>query len=245
MAEMAKAAVDANFDHWGFSPHSPINVKSSCNMAADDVTTYLAEVSRLKALYGDTIRLYASMEIDYMSPQWGPSIEQFQAYSLDYRIGSVHFVPTRDGRWIDCDGNFTRFRANLRDNFNDDIRYVVETFFTQSLKMVELGGFDIIGHADKIAHNASQFAPDIEEQPWYIALSNQLVDAIADKGLVAEINTKALPEYGRIFPSPRLIKRLIDRGVTLIVNSDAHYADRVDYGRSEGLAILSKIARHS
>ena len=241
MEQMTVAAIDAGFVHWGFSPHSPINIESSCNMSADDVPAYLAEVKRLRQHYGDHIRLYASMEIDYMSPDWGPASQIFQDYDLDYRIGSVHFVPTRSGEWIDCDGNFERFNRNMGTKFGGDIRYVVETFFTQNLKMIDAGGFDIIGHMDKIAHNASQYQPGIENEPWYTALADQLVDSVASHDIVAEVNTKALIDHGRMFPSARLIERLLERNVPLAINSDAHYPEKVNLGRPQAIELITRL----
>ena len=35
--------------------------------------------------------------------------------------------------------------------------------------MVELGGFDIVGHADKMHYNASCYRPGLLDEPWYDA----------------------------------------------------------------------------
>ena len=93
MENFVEAAIRNGFSHYGFSPHSPVPIESPCNMSMESVPAYLAEFERLRNLYGDRIRLYASMEIDWLGPQWGPSNDYFQALPLDYRIGSVHFIP--------------------------------------------------------------------------------------------------------------------------------------------------------
>ena len=77
MEEMVKAAIDDGFEHWGFSPHSPVPIESPCNMSHDSVKSYFDEVTRLKEVYGDRISLYASMEIDYLGAEWGPSNPYF------------------------------------------------------------------------------------------------------------------------------------------------------------------------
>ena len=69
------------------------------------------------------------MEIDYLNDDWGPANDYFQSLPLDYRIGSVHFIPTRGGDFVDIDGSPDRFVVNLRERFGGDLRYVVETFF--------------------------------------------------------------------------------------------------------------------
>ena len=43
MDEMAAAAFEAKMEIWGFSPHSPINVASPCNMKKEDVDPYIME----------------------------------------------------------------------------------------------------------------------------------------------------------------------------------------------------------
>ena len=64
----------------------------------------------------------------------GPSHSYFRDLGLDYSIGSVHFIPTQNGTLVDIDGNFERFSDNMQRNFNGDIRYVVDTYFRQSLE---------------------------------------------------------------------------------------------------------------
>jgi histidinol-phosphatase (PHP family) len=237
---MTRAAIDAGMEHWGFSPHSPVPIASSCNMSRESVPEYLAEVKRLQQLYAGKISLYTSMEIDYLGTEWGPAIDYFQELPLDYRIASVHFVESpRDGM-IDIDGRPERFIEKMHTNFDDDIRGVVEKFFTQSCRMVEAGGFDIIGHFDKIRHNAGIFSPGIDSEPWYKSLLDNLVSLIISTSITVEINTKSYEQYGVVFPDESLLPRLVEAGVPIVVNSDAHYPDKVDASRNVGLALLAK-----
>lgn len=241
MEEFIKAAVNSRFTHYGFSPHSPVPIESPCNMAFDDVPAYLAEVDRLKKLYGDRINIYASMEIDYLGPQWGPSHEYFASLPLDYRIGSVHFIPAPSGKLIDIDGSAERFKENMKLHFGDDLRYVVDSFFDASVAMVEAGGFDIIGHFDKIAQNASYYNPGVEDCDWFVKRVNELIDVICEKKPVVEINTKAKKVHGRIFPSEQYLPRLIAAGVPLIVNSDAHVPSLIDASRDYAFELIDRI----
>jgi len=240
MTAFAAAAAEAGFTDYGFSPHSPVPITSPCNMLADNVPVYLNEVRRMNDRYGNRTRFYASMEIDYLGPEWGPGHEYFQTLPLDYRIGSVHFVPSNEGL-VDIDGRFENFQKKMARYFNNDIRKVVELFYRQSMAMVEAGGFDIIGHLDKIGHNAGTFQPGIEDEPWYRALADELVEAVIAKKLTVEINTKAWREHRRMFPAPRLLRRLVETGTTIVVNSDAHVPALIDASRNEAFAMLDKL----
>lgn len=242
MAIFAQEAVAAGFSHYGFSPHSPIPIESPANMLSTDVEPYLKEVWRLQELFCDApTRFYAAMEVDYLGPNWGPSSSYFKSLPLDYRIGSVHFIPSQNGELHDIDGNFASFTKRLNDYFKGDLHYVVNTFFDQSLEMVSRRGFDIIGHYDKVGHNASHIQPGIEQEDWFIDRINELTDAIISSGVAVEINTKARAVHGRFFPSEIHWRKLLDAGVTILVNSDAHYHDLINASRDEAFKIIEQI----
>lgn len=241
MADFAAAAAESGFTHWGFSPHSPVPIASPCNMAFGDVDAYLAEVRRLNLLYEGHLKLYAAMEVDYLGPDWGPATPYFDALPLDYIIGSVHFIPTKSGELIDVDGSVVSFIEKMKVKFDNDIRYVVECFYRQSMYMVERGGLDIIGHFDKIGHNASHFRPGIEEESWYNDCVDALIDMLIEKRLPIEINTKARKDHGRFFPHQRYWKRLVNARVPIVVNSDAHHIHLIDASRHEAIDLLRDV----
>ena len=241
MDDFAREAVAQGFTHYGFSPHSPIPIASPCNMGFDDVAPYLAEVERIRSVYGDRVSFYAGMEIDYLGPQWGPSSEYFRNLGLDFSIGSVHFIPDPEGEYVDIDGRFESFRMKMERHFDNDIRYVVEPFYRCSREMLAAGGFDIIGHFDKVGQNASYWQPGIEDEPWYRELADDLVDRIIAAGVIVEINTKAYVEHGRLFPDPRHLRRLADAGVPIIVNSDAHVPALIDASRDVAFSLIDSL----
>ena len=242
MAEFAKAAVEAGMTHYGFSPHSPVPIDSPCNMSKDDVPAFLAEVKRIQEQYASSpTRFYAAMEVDYLGDDWGPSHPYFQSLPLDYIIGSVHFIPSQDGVLVDIDGRFENFKRKMGEYFHNDIHYVVDTFYACSRKMLEAGGFDIIGHFDKIGHNAGHFAPGIELEPWYQQHVHDLIDLIAEKGVIAELNTKAWADHHRMFPNSRYLSQVIAKGIPMIVNSDAHYPELINASRAEGLVQIHNV----
>lgn len=240
MAEFAQKADSMGFTHYGFTPHSPLPIESSCNMSMTDVPVYFAEIERLRKIYPN-IRFYKAMEIDYLDDSWGPSNPYFKGLDLDYAIGSVHFVPNQDGVYYDIDGRPDRFRKRLHESFRDDVRYVVDRYFLHSMEMVAAGGFQIIGHFDKIKHNAGTVEPGIERTDFYKTRVNALIDAIIHSGVIVEINTKSWKEFGQLFPAQNHWRRLLEAGVKIVVNSDAHFVDRINQSRPEVLKALRYI----
>ena len=241
MEEFVIEAIDTGFSHLGFTPHSPISVESPCNMTRDDVQVFLDEMERLRATYGDKIHLYTAMEIDYVSVGDGPASEYFRSLPLDYRIGSVHFIPdiSKPDLMVDIDGKFHGFKQRMGQNFGGDIEYVVRTFFSQMMAMVDEGGFDIVGHMDKIGYNASQYRDGIDEEPWYDKLVIDLFENIMDHHLTIEVNTKAWLERNRFYPNLKYFGMLKRFNAPVVVNSDAHYPTLLNSGREEAIKLLS------
>lgn len=241
LIEIAEAAADAGMEVWGVSPHSPVCVESPCNMHREDTPAYLDRVAEAKERFDGRMRVLTAMEVDFISRDFGPHIDWFQNCPLDYRIGSVHFVPNQEGVWLDCDGRFERFAEYLRHGFEGDLRYVVEKYFEQVLTMLELGGFEVLGHFDKIIGNAALADPTLEDQGWYEALVDDVVRLAAESGVIVEINTKALLDKKRLFPADRWWSKLLAAGTPISVNSDAHYPEKVNLGRPEALARLAQL----
>lgn len=253
MARFVDVAISAGIRHLGFTPHSPIPIDSPCNMKKEDVEAYFDEFNRLKGIHADQINLYISMEIDYLGDMWGASHEYFKNLPLDYRLSSIHFIPSQDGELIDVDGSLSGFIEKMQKYFHNDIRYVVDTFYNRTTDMIEKGGFDMIGHFDKIGFNASIYRPGIEDEAWYRKHIDNIIDLVAARPLVVEVNTKAwdapvgssdeaVKSYNpRLFPSAPTIRRLHEAGVTLAVNSDVHYPQRILTGRDAAFRIIDAI----
>lgn len=245
MAEMAEAAYKSGFTTWGISPHSPINCPSGANMKAEDVSSYITESERLKKLYAGKMRVLTGMEIDYISESFGPQTEYFHTMPLDYRIGSVHFVRTRNGKPVDVDGPAERFLKYLESEYEGDLRYVAETYFSMELEMLEAGGFDIIGHLDKIGDNGSHAWAELEDQIWYAELVEKVITKAVAKNVLIEINTKKFDTGNRFFPAERWWPLLKKYSAKLILSTDAHYPDKVDAGYKSALKRLQKAGMDS
>ncbi len=239
MSEMAKGALEAGFQEWGVSPHSPICCQSGANMKAEDMEAFLIESDRLKHEYDGRMGIHTGMEIDYVSDSFGPHIDSFRSLPLDYRIGSVHFVRTKDGRPVDVDGPAERFLKYLDSEYDGDIRYVAETYFKMELEMLEHGGFDIIGHLDKIGDNGSHAWKELEDQPWYAELVERVIAKAVEKNVIIEINTKKYDTGHRFFPSESWWHLLKKYNANLVLSTDAHYPDKVAAGYDAALSLLS------
>ena len=160
---------------------------------------YLSEFSRLKKKYADKIELAIGLEIDYLNEDSNPASLRFRELPLDYRIGSVHMLYSPEGNIVDIDTPADTFRQLIDKHFDGDLNSVVRLYYKNLLRMVELGGFDIVGHADKMHYNASCYRPGLLDEPWYDTLVRDYFAEIARHGYIVEINTKAYHELGTFY----------------------------------------------
>jgi len=58
-----------------------------------------------------------------------------------------------------------------------------------------------------------------------------LADAIARAGVAIELSTAGLRKpVGEVYPAPALLRACCERGVPLVISSDAHAPDEVGWG---------------
>lgn len=235
-------AIAHKFRAYGFSSHSPLPFETFWNMSAIDMPEYIAEINRLKDKYADYLEIYSGLEIDYLDLTYNASIPYFQELPLDYRISSIHFLPWTtpllEENMVCIDGPYQDFEDGVKKHFGGSIRRATEFYFESSMQMVEAGGFDIVGHIDKIYMNGSRH-PDFDiESGWYQKPFLNLLDLVAEKGLIIEINCKNKIRKEQTFPHINSYQELNKRNIPIMVNSDCHFPDLVNDGRTDTLSLL-------
>ena len=210
-------------------------------MRKEDMDEYRQEFSRLREKYKSEIELYLGLEVDYIPNVVNVKDEIVQNQKWDYLISSIHHLKQfPNGEFWNIDGSFNTFKKGLDSIFSGDIFAATQTFYRYTCEMIELGGFDIIGHLDKIALNG-RLIPGIDlSDKWYDDLIQETFRLIAGKGIIVEINTKSFYEKGIVFPGIRYFKQLHQLNIPVMVNSDCHYPDKITDGFSEMHKLLQE-----
>lgn len=240
LEEFVKEAIAEGFTSYGVSSHAPLPFSTRWTMEWEQMPAYLEEAQLLKQKYAGQIELYTGLEIDYLHEESNPSIARFRELPLDYRIGSVHLLYDDKGEVIDIDVSADHFRTIVDKEFGGDLDRVIHSYYDRLLRMLELGGIDILGHADKMHYNAACYRPGLLDEPWYEALMRDYFAEIAHRGVMVEINTKALHLLGTFFPNERYFGLLKELGIRILVNSDAHFPEKINAGRLEALVALKQ-----
>lgn len=238
LEEFVKEAIRQGFYSYGVSSHAPLPFPTQWTMEWEQMEAYLDEFNNLRQKYADEIELYVGLEIDYLNEESNPSVARFTELPLDYRIGSVHLLYDAAGEVVDIDCSPAVFKERVDRHFNGDVLRVIRMYFDRLFRMVELGGFDILGHADKMHYNASCYHPGLLDEPWYEALMKDYFSLVASRGYLVEINTKAYDSLGTFYPNSRYWELMKEYQIKILVNSDAHYPERINAGRMEALRLL-------
>ena len=236
--EFVKEAITQGFYSYGVSSHAPLPFPTQWTMEWEQMEAYLDEFNNLRQKYADEIELYVGLEIDYLNEESNPSVARFTELPLDYRIGSVHLLYDAAGEVVDIDCSPAVFKERVDRHFNGDVLRVIRMYFDRLFRMVELGGFDILGHADKMHYNASCYHPGLLDEPWYEALMKDYFSLVASRGYLVEINTKAYDSLGTFYPNSRYWELMKEYQIKVLVNSDAHYPEHINAGRMEALRLL-------
>jgi len=149
-------------------------------------------------------------------------------YPYDVVMGSLHWV----GRENMFDVNYFRARAQTQA-YNE--------YFTELLRMVEHGGFDILGHVDLPKRMGFDVYGKFEVAR-YEGIVRDIWRACLDNNITPEINTKSLRmPVNQTHPSLEALQWYVDMGgQRLTIGSDAHRADSLASGIRAGQHIALK-----
>jgi histidinol-phosphatase (PHP family) len=217
------AARRMNVQSIGFSSHAPLPFPSVWCMKATDLPLYLKQIESLKPRFPE-LEIYSGLEIDYIPERISPA--DFSS-RLDYTIGSIHFVDSDKGVPWEIDNTLEVFRKGLTNIFQHDIRNAIARYFQLTREMIARTPPDIVGHLDKIKIHNSQEVFFEESEAWYRSEIDRTIEAIRYSQCLVEVNTRGLykKKSPTTYPSPWILERILDAGIPITMNSDAHHPE--------------------
>lgn len=220
--EMVLAAIDLGFDYIGFSGHEYGPLDLSYCMSKKNIQKYIEEVNSLKVKYKDTIEVYLGIERDYYSTKTD--------YEFDYVIGSFHAFK-RHFLHLPIDASPKIMQFIVKRYFHNDYMEYVKAYYDGIKDVVHGTNADIVGHFDlitKFNENNKYFDENSEE---YKKIALEALEVVAMDKPIFEINTGAMARGFRTRPYPDmfLIDRIKELGCKLILTSDCHDKNNLDY----------------
>jgi len=232
--EIVQAAIRQGMTAIGFSGHSPMPYPNDFAMTERSLYEYREEILRLRRAYEGKIEVLLGIEQDYLSGH------PYGRY--DYIIGSVHTMML-DGKVYELDNTKEELLRAVREQFRGDIYLLLQRYFEMVGQLVDVTDCNIIGHFDLVTKFNEDGSLFDERDPRYLLPAYAAIDRLAKREVLFEINTGAVARgYRRLpYPSLPLLRRIALRGCRVVINSDAHSADKLLYKFDEAVMIANNI----
>lgn len=172
------------------------------------------------------VELRLGIEIDFVPGAEGRMDRDGAALPYDYVIGSVHRV---DGLEVD--------QPLDREIYEKYSAYDLYDLYYENVRKAALSGrFEVIGHPDLI--KIFKTYPDTDITPMLA----ETADAIAEAGVVVDVNAAGLRKpVGEVYPSRQLLGMFHERGVPIVLSSDAHAPDQVGLGYEKSVPLVKEV----
>jgi histidinol-phosphatase (PHP family) len=172
------------------------------------------------------VELRLGIEIDFVPGAEKRMDRDATALPYDYVIGSVHRVDNEEVDRASDQGIYDRY----------DTYDLYAAYYANVRKAALSGRFEIIGHPDLI--KIFRRFPDRDITP----ILEETAEAVAESGVVVDVNAAGLRKpVGEVYPSPGFLRMFHERGVPIVLSSDAHAPNQVALGYDTSLALVHDI----
>lgn len=229
--EMVISAIEKGFCSIGLSGHAYTDFDLTYCMT--DTDGYIKEVLRLKEKYKKDIQIYLGTEED--------SACLVDRTKYDYIIGSSHYFNV-NGKYLDVDLDYESFKSALKV-FKGDVLLLAENYYSNFCKYINTRKPDIIGHFDLITKFDELDDSIFLKNENYNKIAEKYIKIAAESGCIFEVNTGAISRGYRtsVYPSENLLHILKKLDSKIILTSDSHSADTIDFYFDETKAVLRDI----
>ena len=212
--EYAQAALDAGLAGITFTDHIPMPAwyDAPWRMRRGELEQYVETVLEARAEFAGRLVIGLGLEADFHPGTERYVEEVLAAHPWDYVIGSVHYI----GAWGFDNPEFA-------DEYGRrDLGQLYRHYYALVEGAARSGLFDSVGHLDlpkKFGHRDPVRKPAL-----------RVLDTIAALGLSLDYNTAGERKpVAEAYPSPALLDAAAERGIGLVLGSDAHKPAEVGY----------------
>ncbi len=236
--EFCQVAREKGLAEIGFSDHFDANpADASYGFFALD--PYLTHVKRCQTTYAGTLSIRIGLEVGepHNYPTQLARLLESARGAFDYLIGSVHWY---NQMLIGDPAHF--------DNLSPRANYAL--YFEEVLRMVQHGGFHILGHLDLVSRYPINYPLVIQEHEDIV---REVLSTALDQGIVPEINLSGLRRKVSASLPPKEVLQWYRElgGDTVALGSDAHRPheigslnqDGVEIARGAGLRYLARFSQ--
>ncbi len=231
--DMADAAFKKGFVSFGFSGHSPLPYENDYAMTKDSFKQYIASVNAVKEVFSEKLDILLGLEWDYDTP----TVD----FDFDYIIGSLHQLHF-DNKVFYIDISESGFEELLLNYTSADA--LLEDYYKKLVLSATRPGVDIVGHFDLITKFNEEKKYFDHDGKFYkdlcLSAAGEIIKNNAD--IIFEMNSGAISRGYRTVPYMQdfIVKYLAEKRANIMLNSDTHSVDSIDFGYTQMAKILKE-----
>lgn len=229
--EMIESALARGFLSLGISSHAPQIIEPEYGMR--DEPGYIRHIQELQKEYADRLRIRLGVEADFEGT--------FDRPAYDYIIGAVHYVRYADTYFV-VDGDPQGQLKAWNDAYGRDGLAMARDYYDTIVRCVRTMKPDILAHFDLLRkYNDADNRFFNTQDPAYRRLATNALEAIADTGVLLEVNTGGMARgyLPTPYPDRFVLEHWRKLGGRVIVGSDCHNAEQIDFAFDVALELIA------
>lgn len=225
--DYVKEGIKAGYTELGISDHAPLPDYYFDRMKMEELDGYLEEIEEAQKKYGDKIKIYKSLEIEYF-PEFQNYYDELKK-KLDYIVLGLHAFKIENDEKI-----YNAWSIKTLDHVRAYGKYMVEA--------IESGNFDYIAHPDLYMINYREWNEVTEK------VAHDICRAAKKMDLPLEINANGVrktlerhPDWDRyMYPYKEFWEIAEKYNVKTIIGSDSHDYKTME---DEAMELTRKLAK--
>lgn len=232
--EIVQKAQERGFTILGFSGHG-YYAKDDSSMTPEKTKQYIQDVRQAQQQAPNGLKIYLGIEEDSMAP-----IENVEDF--DYVIGSVHYLE-HNGKIYPIDYSQEQFDEMLKEGYQNDINALAKDYYLAIERQAQNPNIQIIGHLDLIAKYNEDQTYYCFDDPKILSYAKIAIEQLVKAGKIFEMNSGAMArEYRNSpYPSIELLKLIYEANGKILINTDCHDKEYLDYGMQICLDLAKQI----
>ena len=225
--ENIESAIKKNMSSLGFSDHSFTARDTSYCMKCEDYGRYIAEINAVKEEYKHEISIFTGIEKDYFS--------EIDNSMFDYVIASIHYID-KGGDFYPIDHSPEQQQKCITEAFGGNKLDFAKHYYEMAVEHARKSRPTFIGHFDVI----NKFSLMPEDDPVYQKTAEEAAAEIIKYCPFFELNTGGISRGWRKipYPSPNVIDTIRELGGELLLGSDSHQIENLDFLFGESVELL-------
>jgi len=238
--ELIECAIEKGFKTLAITDHytRPSGISSSGWGEEFYTDEDYLEMKSLQKEYADRIDILVGAEFEWYFDKKDWLFGEINRRVYDIKIVSIHQIFVK-GKYYTINYSDDIFEEVL-DVLEGDVKKMVAIYYETLREAVRSGWFDVVGHFDVIKARNESSKYFSEDEGWYKEEVLKTLDVIEEVGIKMEVNLQGFDKpCGEQWPSKWIIDEAKNRGIELVVGTDAHDEDGLDYNVDEVEKILN------